>query len=73
MLRGPLFVGEDYRIDPKVVAMSGSKRTGSLWVRTEVFNSSNALVATMLLDLATLAESYASYDRKFAALPRSRA
>jgi hypothetical protein len=30
LLRGPLFVGEDYRIDRKVVAMSGSKRTESL-------------------------------------------
>ena len=73
LLRGPLFVGEDYRIDRKVVAMSGSKRTESLWVRTEVFDSSNALVATMLLNLATLKESYASYDQEYATLPRSHA
>jgi hypothetical protein len=53
--------------------MSGSKRTESLWVRTEVFDSSNALVATMLLNLATLKESYASYDQEYAALPRSHA
>ncbi|WP_441240890.1 hypothetical protein [Tardiphaga sp. 768_D3_N2_1] len=73
LLKGPLFVGEDYRIARKVVAMSGSKRTESLWVRTEVFDSSNALAATMLLNLATLKESYASYDREYAAPPRSHA
>lgn len=73
LLKGPLFVGEDYRIERKVVAMSGSKRTESLWVRTEVFDSSNALAATMLLNLATLKESYASYDQEYAALPRSHA
>lgn len=68
LLRGPLFVGEDYRIERKVVALSGSKRTESLWVRTEVFDGSNALVATMLLNLASLKESYAAYDRERAAL-----
>jgi hypothetical protein len=67
LLRGPLFVGEDYRIERKVVALSGSKRTESLWVRTEVFDRS-ALAATMLLNLATLKESYAPYERECAAL-----
>jgi hypothetical protein len=42
-------------------------------VRTEVFDSSNAVAATMLLNLATLKESYASYDQEYAALPRSHA
>lgn len=68
LLRGPLFVGEDYRITRKVVALSGSKRTESLWVRTEVFDRSDALAATMLLNLATLKESYAPYEREYAAL-----
>jgi hypothetical protein len=68
LLRGPLFVGEDYRITRKVVAMSGSKRTESLWVRTEVFNKSDALAATMLLNLATLKESYAAYEQEYLSL-----
>ncbi|MES2031728.1 MAG: hypothetical protein V4477_21310 [Pseudomonadota bacterium] len=68
LLRGPLFVGEDYRIERKVVAMSGSKRTESLWVRTAVFDRSDALAATMLLNLATLKESYAAYEREYAEL-----
>ena len=39
LLRGPLFVGEDYQTEREVVALSGSRRTESLWVRTTVFAS----------------------------------
>lgn len=67
-IAGPLFVGEDYRIQRKVVALSGSKRTESLWVRTEVRDASERLVATMLLNLATLKESYGPYQAERAAL-----
>ncbi len=38
-------------------------------MRTEVFDSSNALVATMLPNLASAPESYASYDKEYATLP----
>lgn len=71
IIKGPLFVGENYRIQRKVVAMSGSKRTESLWVRTEVRDQNDGLVATMLLNLATLKESYATYEREYADLVRS--
>ena len=37
MLSGPLFVGEPYEIDREVVALSGSRRTESMWIRTRVF------------------------------------
>ena len=70
LLRGPLFVGEDYRVARKVVALSGSKRTESLWVRTEIFDSKDALAATMLLNLASLKESYAFYDQEYALLQK---
>ena len=72
LLHGPLFVGEDYRVARKVVALSGSKRTESLWVRTEVYDSSDALAATMLLNLASLKESYAAYDEEYAQLRNER-
>lgn len=72
LLRGPLFVGEDYRLARCVVALSGSKRTESLWVRTEVFDSTDALAATMLLNLASLKESYAAYDEEYAMLHQHR-
>ncbi|WP_398465443.1 hypothetical protein [Tardiphaga sp.] len=68
VIAGPLFVGEDYRVQRKVVALSGSKRTESLWVRTEVRDASERLVATMLLNLATLKESYGPYRTEHAAL-----
>ncbi|MFC0240716.1 hypothetical protein [Rhodopseudomonas telluris] len=70
LIAGPLFVGESYRIQRKVVALSGSKRTESLWARTEAFDSGGRLVATMLLNLATLKESYAAYAQEYAALQR---
>lgn len=68
VIKGPLFVGEDYRIRREVVAMSGSKRTESLWVRTEVCDRNQVLVATMLLNLATLKESYSAYQAEYAGL-----
>lgn len=64
LLRGPLFAGEDYRTEREVVALSGSRRTESLWVRTSVFASDNAPVATMLLNLASIKDSYASYSQE---------
>jgi hypothetical protein len=68
VVKGPLFVGEDYSVQREVVAMSGSKRTESLWVCTEVRDASQTLVATMLLNLATLKESYGPYQAEHAAL-----
>ncbi len=68
VIKGPLFVGEEYSVQRKVVAMSSSKRTESLWVRTEVRDASQALVATMLLNLATLKESYGPYQAEHAGL-----
>ena len=37
LLRGPLFVGESYATEREVVALSGSRRTESVWMRTTVF------------------------------------
>jgi hypothetical protein len=68
VLRGPLFVGEDYSLMRKVVALSDSKRTESLWVRTEIYDNSDNLTATMLLNLASLKESYAAYVEEYAML-----
>ncbi len=68
LLRGPLFAGEDYQTEREVVALSGSRRTESLWVRTTVFRSDNSPVATMLLNLASIKESYASYSQEHAEL-----
>ena len=68
LLRGPLFAGEDYQTEREVVAFSGSRRTESLWVRTTVFASDNSPVATMLLNLASIKDSYAAYAQEHAGL-----
>jgi hypothetical protein len=71
LLNGPLFAGEDYELEREVVALSGSRRTESLWLRTTVFAlKSQSPIATMLLNLASIKESYgpysAEYDRLYA-------
>jgi len=69
LLDGPLFVGESYEIEREVVALSGSRRTESLWVRTTVFASpSGRPVATMLLNLASIKDSLPGYAEAYAAL-----
>lgn len=69
LINGPVFVGETYDIDREVVALSGSRRTESMWVRSTLYTSgTERKVATMLLNLASMKESYAAYASDHAAL-----
>jgi hypothetical protein len=68
LTRGPLLVGETYVTEREVVALSGSRRTESVWVRTTVFDAGDKPVATMLLNLASIKDSYANYEREHKAL-----
>ena len=68
LLRGPLFPGETYTTEREVVALSGSRRTESAWMRTTVFDSDDTPVATMLLNMASLKDSYANYEQEHKAL-----
>src|SRR4051794_37287264 len=68
LLRGPLFAGENYVTEREVVALSGSRRTESMWVRTTVFGADDKPVATMLLNLASIKDSYANYESEHKAL-----
>ena len=70
LLNGPLFVDQDYELEREVVAMSGSRRTESLWVRTTVLDPAAGAspVATMLLNHAILKDSYARYAQEHAEL-----
>ena len=64
MVDGPLFVGEDYLIRREVVALAESKRTESYWIRTRICDVSGENVkAEMLLNHATLKDSFAGYER----------
>lgn len=65
LVKGPLFVDEDYVVEREVVALSGSRRTESAWVRTRVFDRASTLVATMLLNAATMKDSYAPYQDEY--------
>ena len=63
MHRGPLWVGEPYEIDREVVALSGSRRTESLWIRTRVFQPGrDQVLATMLLNAAYMKDSFPGYE-----------
>jgi hypothetical protein len=62
LIDGPLFVGEDYILRREIAALAQSKRTESYWVRTRIFEASGQKqVAEMLLNHATLKQSYAGY------------
>ena len=62
LIDGPLFVGEDYILRREIAALAQSKRTESYWVRTRIFDASGEKqVAEMLLNHATLKDSYAGY------------
>lgn len=66
LLHGPLFVSEDYEIEREVVALTGSRRTESYWTRTCVFRPGETeAIALMLLNQATLKDSYASYQQEY--------
>ena len=70
LLNGPLFVDQEYELEREVVAVSGSRRTESLWLRTSVCDptAGTSPVATMLLNHAILKDSYAPYAREHAEL-----
>jgi hypothetical protein len=69
LLQGSLFVDQDYELEREVVAMSGSRRTESLWQRTTVYEPGGSTpIATMLLNMATLKESYTPYTEEYARL-----
>ncbi|MDR3507582.1 MAG: hypothetical protein P4L64_06755, partial [Caulobacteraceae bacterium] len=69
LIHGPLFVGEAYEIDREIVFLSGSRRTESLWVKTRCYRpGSDEVLATMLLNGASMKESYAPYEAEHAAL-----
>jgi hypothetical protein len=70
LLNGPLFVDQEYELEREVVAMSGSRRTESLWVRTTVLDPATGAspIATMLLNHAILKDSYARYAQDYAEL-----
>ncbi len=63
MVKGPLFVGEDYEIEREILALSESRRTESYWVKSSIRTAgSGELAAEMILNHATLKASYEAYE-----------
>lgn len=61
MLQGPLFVGEEYRLEREILALSESRRTESFWTRTTVIDSTDRSVAQVLLHEGVFKDSYPDY------------
>jgi hypothetical protein len=71
LLDGPVFVDELYEIQREIIFLSGSRRTESMWIRSTLYSAgTDRKVAMMLLNLATMKETYAPYAAEYAALYR---
>ena len=69
LIKGPLLVGHDYKLEREIIALSESRRTESNWILTRVFDAqSNELVAECILNSATMKSSYAKYEEDAKAL-----
>ncbi len=74
MIKGPLFVNQPYNIEREIIALSESRRTESNWIKSNVIDAdSGDLVCTMILNSATLKDSYANYEQDALALGKSLA
>jgi hypothetical protein len=69
LLKGPLFVDQDYELERDIIALSESARTESVWIRTRVFEAgSREAVAEMILNGAVMKASYPAYEEEARAL-----
>jgi len=69
LINGPLFVDQPYLLEREIIALSESKRTESNWILTRVIDAeSKALCAEVVLNSATMKNSYAKYEADAAAL-----
>lgn len=69
LIKGPLFVKQQYRLEREVVALSESGRVECYWTLTRIYDeASNELVAECLLNAATVKNSYAKYAEDAKAL-----
>jgi hypothetical protein len=64
LVEGPVFVGQDYRVEPEIVGLGQSRRTESYWTRTTLTDMSTGRVAAVvLLHSGVFKESYAGYPK----------
>ena len=71
-IKGPIFVNHPYTLEREIIALSESKRTESNWIKTKVLDGeTKELVAEVILNSATLKDSYEKYEEDARALGRS--
>ncbi len=69
MINGPLLVDHPYKLEREIIALSESRRTESNWIMTRVIDAeTDVLCAEVILNSATLKDSYANYRTDAAAL-----
>lgn len=68
MLKGPLFVGQDYLLEREILALGETRRTEGYWVKTWIRDpETNEALAWVLLHHAVMKESYPKYAEELAA------
>ncbi len=68
MLRGPLFVGQEYCLQREVVALGETRRTEGYWVKTSVCDCDTGdVLAYTLLHQAIMKDSFPGYAEELAA------
>ena len=68
MVKGPLFVGQEYRLKREVVALGATRRTEGYWVRTNICDcDSGEVLAYSLLQQAIMKDSFPTYEEELAA------
>ena len=72
MINGPLFVDHPYKLEREIIALSESRRTESNWIMTRVIDDqTDTLCAEVILNSATLKDSYADYEAEAKALGKN--
>jgi hypothetical protein len=72
LIKGPLFVDQEYELEREVVGLGESKRTESMWIKTYIKNpETKELLATTLLNSATLKQSYEKYAEEAARIGKA--
>jgi hypothetical protein len=63
LIKGPLFVGQRYKLEKEIIGLGESRRTESAWIKTTITDVENGdVVATTVLNSAYLKNSYPDYE-----------
>ncbi len=64
MIKGPLLVGETYKIRREIVALGESRRTEGFWTRSQILDKAgHEVLAEVLLHQAIFKHSYPAYSK----------